>query len=87
MMIRRSNEEILEFFGLKLGMKIKWKDKDYIIGNEIYELKIEDGFLAFFDITGEYGFNDVVYVMAYYDKFEVIEEWIKNIFLVKKKKH
>lgn len=74
MMIRRSNEEILEFFGLKLGMKIKWKDKDYIIGNEIYELKIEDGFLAFFDITGEYGFNDVVYVMAYYDKFEVIEE-------------
>lgn len=74
MMIRRSNEEILEFFGLKLGMKIKWKDKDYVIGNEIYELKIEDGFLAFFDITGEYGFNDVVYVMAYYDKFEVIEE-------------
>lgn len=76
MMIRRSNEEILEFFGLKLGMKIKWKDKDYVIGNEIYELKIDeqDGFLAFYDITGEYGFNDVVYVMAYYDKFEVIEE-------------
>ena len=73
-MIKRSNEEILKFFGLKLGMRIQWKDKKSFGGKETYELKVdEDGFLAFFDITGEYGFYDVVYVMSNYDEIEVLE--------------
>lgn len=73
-MIKRSNEEILKFFGLELGTKIQWKDKKSFGGKETYELKVdEDGLLAFFDITAEYGFYDVVFIMANWNDIEVVK--------------
>lgn len=73
-MIKRSNEEILKFFGLELGMKITWKDKKQFGAKGEYVLSIDDdGLLAFFDITGEYGFYDIIFILSNWDDVEVLE--------------
>lgn len=71
----RTNEEILDYFDINIGDKIKVKKESNFDKDEIYELKIDDGYLGFFGFNNyKYCFYDVMFVMRHSDWFDYIRK-------------